>query len=950
MSYGSRGPGRPYGVQDAPGAGASQSKQGSVRAARERLLAAREAQQNGPPELRPQPPRDNPLVSQYASMKSPQQSQARGLSPSITSPAEPAARGPSPSQWPLTNDASLAPPKSSAPPINTDRPLRPPRPSNPGIVINPATSFYDNQNPLSPQDASVESRYWQDDEYLSPSAYTSPNPNRPLTVSSQSTNSSLGEIPDFPVPTGTMPPQRRPQNLGPPPSARRGPSSYYSQASYVSPIAEESETRGSMGSFASRGSSNVIPSGVPEFYLEEGEGETPSDDEDAKYTPPRTVPVLEEVPIGIVRQASLGKKSKPTLTTIKSSDSRPDDTMSPRDRMPRGLADYASPRKMSPQSSSLNSGTLLLDHSSASLSSSEESLSKPKMRVGLARTQSEILEDMKARDMDIMSGFPAPQAAKLRNMSDSPPVDPRVDQILGGLEKGGALDPTAPNLRQAPKSQLGERVGQRRPPRLNVDAVRDAEARGSLTSLPDLIRRATRLAANLDRGKTASKLGVDWMWADPNNASREKLSRNASNEKLGRKSEGSLSGILASFPNPGHDTPRTLDGQWPSVPSSQRHINSSGERAGRKKKRNGRRCCGMPLWAFIALIIILIILVAAAVVIPVALIVLPRLHKNSSNSNNQLEICRTTMPCQNGGTEIVQAGDTCGCICANGFTGPRCLNPADAGCSSISVPGQDNATIGSEIPTLLDFAQQYSIPLNTTTLLSLFANTNSSCASENALVTFTGFTKRNSHRRKRPSDTFPLRRDVDEERFAPVIPNLSPEYLNKNKKRDSSATVTSNGVLLDGTATVTPTPVTIDTATSTTTPTTSSQPTGNVGGTGEPGTNSTCVLFARLSILFVFQETTSLDTAVLAQSHIESFLSSAKSSGATVQEAENVGLGFGNASVNLVNLTVTLANGTVYGMGFNGTATSATPSFNTPAASATATGTGGMRRRVAVFR
>jgi hypothetical protein len=34
-----------------------------------------------------------------------------------------------------------------------------------------------------------------------------------------------------------------------------------------------------------------------------------------------------------------------------------------------------------------------------------------------------------------------------------------------------------------------------------MDAVRDAEARGSLTSLPDLIARATKLAAMMDRGK-----------------------------------------------------------------------------------------------------------------------------------------------------------------------------------------------------------------------------------------------------------------------------------------------------------------------------------------------------------------------------------------------------------------------------------------------------------------
>ncbi|KAK7754647.1 hypothetical protein SLS62_003431 [Diatrype stigma] len=43
--------------------------------------------------------------------------------------------------------------------------------------------------------------------------------------------------------------------------------------------------------------------------------------------------------------------------------------------------------------------------------------------------------------------------------------------------------------------------GFRRPPRLDIDAVRDAEARGSLTSLPDLIRRATRLASMIDKGR-----------------------------------------------------------------------------------------------------------------------------------------------------------------------------------------------------------------------------------------------------------------------------------------------------------------------------------------------------------------------------------------------------------------------------------------------------------------
>lgn len=49
------------------------------------------------------------------------------------------------------------------------------------------------------------------------------------------------------------------------------------------------------------------------------------------------------------------------------------------------------------------------------------------------------------------------------------------------------------------------RPGARRPLRLDMNAVRDAEARGSLTSLSDLIRRATKLATNLDHGRTASR-------------------------------------------------------------------------------------------------------------------------------------------------------------------------------------------------------------------------------------------------------------------------------------------------------------------------------------------------------------------------------------------------------------------------------------------------------------
>jgi len=88
------------------------------------------------------------------------------------------------------------------------------------------------------------------------------------------------------------------------------------------------------------------------------------------------------------------------------------------------------------------------------------------------------------------------------------PIDPMVRQILGGLEKGGAIVPgTSPPITSPAVSSKSIRSS-KRPQRLDLDAAREAESRGSLTSLPELIRRATRVATNLDRGKTASRLGL----------------------------------------------------------------------------------------------------------------------------------------------------------------------------------------------------------------------------------------------------------------------------------------------------------------------------------------------------------------------------------------------------------------------------------------------------------
>src|SRR5204862_5937365 len=98
-------------------------------------------------------------------------------------------------------------------------------------------------------------------------------------------------------------------------------------------------------------------------------------------------------------------------------------------------------------------------------------------------------------------------------------------------------------LARRPLAMSDIRPDSRRPPQLDIGAARRVEPRASLTSLPDLIRRASTLAKNLDRGRTASRLGVA---LDPPEGSRE--SKNPS-----RQSE-SISEILASFPPPGFIT------------------------------------------------------------------------------------------------------------------------------------------------------------------------------------------------------------------------------------------------------------------------------------------------------------------------------------------------------------------------------------------------------------
>ena len=762
-------------------------------------------------------------------------------------------------------------------------PQRPPRPNFVPPMLQSAGYGGNEPPPLhyrKPQAQEQPRRSYWEDNYMDSSSSS-----RPLTKSTSPTSMgpSTSSIPDFPstpavpsIPTYQPPPRR---NLGPPPSARKGGSSYYSQTSFVPPIPEEmSEAHSSYASTVKPESSNDGPleyyvgAGIDEEEEEEipgansGRGSSAGDHDDAS---------------GLVRKS--GNPRVTSLDTVESGDES--------DRGPRSMQELDWQARQDERWRPGLVGTVDTDP-----------IGRHNFR-GNTRLHPYSGYESDATFLDSPVGeSPMPRALKTNNLPTSnafygtpssagSPVDPRVDQILGHLEKGGALAPsrTASPLKAA--STMGK--GTKRPAHLNLKATK--EGRDSATSLPELIRRATKLASNLDRGKTASRVGMQAI-LDAKEA-KEKESR----ERTCKASRnGSLSDILAAFPSPSPTTPTAQrPAGWPTPSphgksnlSRAQTVNHSSSTGHRSKKR---RCCGMPIWAFILLLIILLLLIAAAVIIPITLIVLPRQHKNNSPT---LANCEASNPCGNGGTSVV-IGKACRCVCANGYTGFTCNTAGDSSCTTSDVPvtgntgTYKNSTLGSDIPRLLTAAQsKYSIPIASSTLLSLFSASNLSCASENALVTF------NSQSQRRHLDLpllssaphFPHRPrtlELEEVLAPPTRTHHHPSHVVEAR----GSAQTSNDIVFDAPSGEAPAA-------------TSSAPVSTSNG---KTITPTMLDFARVAVLFIFQETSSLDITSSALSKLQATLKDGNTFDAGQTSAG------GNITVDLSALTVGFGNGTLYG-------------------------------------
>ena len=443
------------------------------------------------------------------------------------------------SQWPLTsedngvqqrkNDAFKDNPHSRGSP-----PQRPPRPPYIPSILNTSriqehTLAYQYRQPLSPPtpEQQLHGTYWERNLPLSPAQDSGPlgtpktnHSGTSFTSSRPSTSSSVGSIPDFPVPAIPTIPQLQVtrRTLGPPPSSRRGASSYYSQSSYVTPIPEEAaeSLKNSHDSYAS---SHVMPShwddGLRESYaVDEDEDEDQIGD---GADGPSSESAEHEESTSLVRKSTLGTRQKAPLTSFKGRVEVKEAKTNTGFRTPAGTS------KLNLVSQNVVAGGAIgkIDFTTSNTAK------KGRADSGIAAPDSHTKLVDPSTTQDHNSARRSAEA--IRGQSPGPgdsALDPRVRQILGGLEKGGALNPGTPSPITSHSSESINRI--RKPHRRDFEGAKGLEARGSLTSLPELIRRATKLASNLDRGKTASRLGLfDMLNVNEGKGEKGKRSRDA---------------------------------------------------------------------------------------------------------------------------------------------------------------------------------------------------------------------------------------------------------------------------------------------------------------------------------------------------------------------------------------------------------------------------------------
>ncbi|UKZ76727.1 hypothetical protein TrVFT333_004436 [Trichoderma virens FT-333] len=620
-------------------------------------------------------------------------------------------------------------------------------------------------------------------------------------------------------------PPRRSANLGPPPSSRRGQSSFYSAASFVSPIPEEDSAYKSHNSYASSAA-------MPDAWRVDSAGASPTFH-------------------GAFYEESLTDKTRNS-----GADDYNDESGLVSGREEYAMQTLSNPKSGGNKLASANpfiGGTGLVDESTdSSTNTSFTNRQTPATTPGMASHIAGVALNKGNNTMD-------PDA--LRRAAGSPQPTSRLSAI-------------------------------RRPPRLDIDAVREAESRGSLTSLPDLIRRATRLASMIDKGKRPSSR-LDEL---------DFFSEKAGGDGMKRSYVGLFryAGCLPPPVQTPQHTGRGPMGSWPLVPGNnfvtgrEKFSVTPEDQAPAKPK--GRRCCGLPLWGFILIILLMLCIIAAAVVVPLEYFVFKNLGNHEKSTGVNLDTCAKTLPCLNGGSGVV-VNNTCSCICTNGFTGANCGSSGSAGCTTTNLIPTDgsshinNVTLGLAIPRIIaDSNKNFSIPLVGTSILAKFNTANLSCIAQNALVTFDGQSTRTGLATAIVQNTDDLtkgkKQTSDDSAPSPVLTSRQLEAAQGEAPMLARrASASSSSPSPQQTSLFTVTQEVLD--------------------------------FARTAVLYVLQED-SVDAANTAQTQLQQFFTEATQSitkfgsQVTVKEASSISIG-GNRTVNLVDTKVNIGQGPVGG-------------------------------------
>jgi len=604
----------------------------------------------------------------------------------------------------------------------------------------------------------------------------------------------------------------------------------------------------------------------------------------------------------IVRQASVGKRAKAAMTDVRARGIHPEQAAAQENTTSATTPPTTRTAMMNVLSAAVAAGMSIHPQQRQNATPEPRTRTPIRMPFDGSPSSSPMTDREEIQPPQFAEAIPSGRTQTQTPMSGSSAQS--SNPLLGlGIEQRAMSDKIPPS---------------RRPPRLDMGAVREAENRGSTTSLADLIRRATKLAANLDRGKTASRIGM--------------LDMFGSTEKLGSTERHStMSDMISAFPAPATGGTPRRETTWPL---SEKDGGSASLKRGKEARRLPRRCCGLSLPIFIGVFVLLIALIAAAVLIPVFLILVPR----QRGSHVNLSHCSQTDPCQNGGVSIVSS-NACNCVCANGFIGDHCQMLGTSGdCTTTTVTDgsnkYQNATMGLSITPLFSDAQsRFDIPLNASILLSVFSANNLSCTSENSLVDFNSSTLNEEvTRRKRfvilpgfnsqvPTASLPLH----------AIPHVTQRGLLPLEARSDGVTIgTSNGIVFQATSTGTastpaePTDSGVasastsavtsfgGTSTALASSSSSSSPTPTSSSTGPVNVTESQVEFAKIVVLYVLEQSGTLSVAVNAQQRLEEFfVSENRPSSATV----DVGFGALNLTADLDTFEIVSGDGSKIGGG-----------------------------------